>query len=45
MRGTDHQQADIYSYLSPEVRVRTDQLLVPLRMDVLLPPCQHVFSE
>jgi transposase len=28
MRGTDHQQADMYSYLSPEARVRADH---PLR--------------
>lgn len=29
MRGTDHQQADMYSYLSPEMRVRADH---PLRV-------------
>ena len=29
MRGADHQQADMYSYLSPETRVRADH---PLRM-------------
>lgn len=28
MRGIDHQQADMFSYLSPEPRVRTDH---PLR--------------
>ena len=31
MRGTDHQQADMYSYLSPEVRVRADHPLRTIR--------------
>jgi transposase len=31
MRGTDHQQADMYSYLSPEVRVRPDHPLRAIR--------------
>jgi transposase len=31
MRGTDHQQADMYSYLSPEVRVRADHPLRAIR--------------
>src|SRR5437764_12335753 len=31
MRGTDHQQADMYSYLSPEARVRADHPLRGIR--------------
>lgn len=31
MRGKDHQQADMYSYLSPEVRVRGDHPLRAIR--------------
>jgi transposase len=31
MRGVDHQQADMYSYLSPEVRVRADHPLRAIR--------------
>jgi len=31
MRGKDHQQADMYSYLSPEVRVRADHPLRAIR--------------
>jgi transposase len=31
MRGVDHQQADMYSYLSPEVRVRPDHPLRAIR--------------
>src|SRR3954468_23341244 len=31
MRGSDHQQADIYSYLSPEARVRADHPLRAIR--------------
>src|SRR3954447_20141994 len=31
MRGTDHQQADMYSYLSPEARVREDHPLRAIR--------------
>jgi transposase len=31
MRGTDHQQADMYSYLSPEMRVRGDHPLRSIR--------------
>ena len=31
MRGTDHQQADMYSYLSPEMRVRADHPLRTIR--------------
>ena len=31
MRGTDHQQADMYSYLSPELRVRADHPLRAIR--------------
>jgi len=31
MRGTDHQQADMYSYLSPEMRVRPDHPLRAIR--------------
>src|SRR6516162_7439075 len=31
MRGTDHQQADMYSYISPEARVRADHLLRAIR--------------
>ena len=31
MRGTDHQQAGMYSYLSPEVRVRPDHPLRAIR--------------
>jgi transposase len=32
MRGTDHQQADMYSYLSAEVRVREDHPLRAIRV-------------
>ena len=32
MRGTDHQQADMYSYLSPEMRVRADHPLRAIRV-------------
>ncbi len=32
MRGTDHQQADMYSYLSPELRVRADHPLRAIRV-------------
>jgi transposase len=31
MRGTDPQQADMYSYLSPEARVRADHPLRAIR--------------
>src|SRR3954453_11182393 len=31
MRGTDRQQADMYSYLSPEARVRADHPLRAIR--------------
>ena len=31
MRGVDHQQADMYSYLSPEARVRPDHPLRGIR--------------
>ena len=31
MRGTDHQQAGMYSYLSPEARVRADHPLRGIR--------------
>jgi transposase len=31
MRGTDHQQADMYSYISPEARVRADHPLRSIR--------------
>src|SRR3954449_2161736 len=31
MRGSDHQQADMYSYLSPEARVRADHPLRGIR--------------
>jgi transposase len=31
MRGADHQQADMYSYLSPEARVRADHPLRAIR--------------
>jgi len=31
MRGADHQQANMYSYLSPEDRVRADHPLRPVR--------------
>jgi transposase len=31
MRGTDHQQADMYSYLLPEMRVRSDHPLRAIR--------------
>jgi transposase len=31
MRGMDHQQADMYSYLSPEMRVRADHPLRAIR--------------
>jgi transposase len=31
MRGADHQQADMYSYLSPEQRVRADRPLRAVR--------------
>ena len=31
MRGNDHQQADMYSYLSPEARVRADHPLRTIR--------------
>src|SRR5580765_7912316 len=31
MRGTDHKQADMYSYLSPEMRVRGDHPLRAIR--------------
>jgi transposase len=32
MRGVDHQQADMYSYLSPEARVRADHPLRAIRV-------------
>jgi transposase len=32
MRGIDHQQADMYSYLSPEARVRADHPLRTIRV-------------
>src|SRR3974390_441991 len=32
MRGIDHQQADMYSYLSPEARVRADHPLRAIRI-------------
>src|SRR3954466_13626888 len=32
MRGTDHQQADMYSYLSPEARVRANHPLRAIRV-------------
>jgi transposase len=32
MRGVDHQQADMYSYLSPEARVRADHPLRAIRL-------------
>src|SRR3954447_7501872 len=32
MRGIDHQQADMYSYISPEARVRVDHPLRPIRL-------------
>ena len=31
MRGIDHQQADMYSYISPEARVRADHPLRKIR--------------
>ena len=31
MRGIDHQQADMYSYISPEARVRGDHPLRKIR--------------
>src|SRR5689334_6725111 len=31
MRGDDHQQADMYSYISPEARVRADHALRKIR--------------
>jgi hypothetical protein len=31
MRGTDHQQSQMFSYLSPEQRVRKDHLLRAIR--------------
>jgi len=31
MRGIDHQQADMYSYLSPEMRVKADHPLRSIR--------------
>jgi len=31
MRGTDHQQADMYSYIAPEARVRADHPLRAIR--------------
>ena len=31
MRGQDHQQSDMFSYLSPETRVRTDHPLRAMR--------------
>jgi hypothetical protein len=35
MRGQDHQQSDMFSYLSPEQRVRPDH---PLRGRPSIPP-------
>jgi len=32
MRGTDNQQADMFSYLSPETRVRKDHPLRAIRV-------------
>jgi len=32
MRGIDHQQTDMYSYISPEARVRTDHPLRAIRV-------------
>jgi transposase len=34
MRGVDHQQSQIFSYLSPETRVRKDHPLRPIRLMV-----------
>jgi hypothetical protein len=32
MHGTDHQQADMYCYISPEARVRADHPLRAIRV-------------
>jgi transposase len=47
MRGTDNQQADMYSYLSPEVRVRADHPLRAIRTmcDVALSKMSKRFDD
>jgi transposase len=46
MRGTDHQQNHIFSYISPERRVRTDHPLRPIRtmVDEVLSQMSPVFD-
>jgi transposase len=47
MRGTDHQQAEMYSYLSPEMRVRADHPLRVIRVmsDMALSRMSARFDE
>ena len=47
MRGDDQQQADLYSYLSPEQRVPADHPLRPLRkrVDVILKRLSPRFDD
>ena len=42
MRGKDHQQADMFSYLSPEQRVRQDHPLRAIRAMADEALCEHV---
>jgi hypothetical protein len=46
MRGIDHQQADMFSYLSPEARVRKDHPLraVGSMMDEILSKMSPLFD-
>jgi hypothetical protein len=46
MRGIDHQQADMFSYLSPEQRVRKDHPLRAVRalMDGILDSMSPLFD-
>src|ERR1700747_232333 len=47
MRGTDQQQSHVFSYISPEQRVRSDHPLRPIRMmvDVILKQLSSQFSK
>src|SRR5580658_6806990 len=47
MRGTDHQQSHVFSYISPEQRVRKDHPLRPIRtmMDEILKHLSLQFSR
>ena len=51
MRGIDHQQADMFSYLSPEQRVRKDHPLRSVRavtdeiLDLMSPLFDAMYAE